>query len=104
MWRWFLQGDERPIVIVDPFGGRMHEISETETPFPHRKGNKCNIQYLVKWSEDEGTNEVGEISSYSKALVWGHKYFKSNFKKLAQVKSVVDPGNFFRDKQSIPPL
>ena len=29
-------------MIMDPCGGRMNEISESETPFPHRKGNLYN--------------------------------------------------------------
>nr|CAB3481484.1 unnamed protein product [Digitaria exilis] len=41
---------------------------------------------------------------YAKARVWGEKYFKGNFKRLAAVKSKVDPDDFFRNEQSIPPL
>lgn len=36
----------------NPYGGRMSEISESETPFPHRAGNLFLIQYLVLWSEE----------------------------------------------------
>ncbi|KAK3188766.1 hypothetical protein Dsin_028327 [Dipteronia sinensis] len=39
----------------NPYGGRMNEISESETPFPHRIGNLFKIQYLVSWRE-EGSN------------------------------------------------
>ncbi|KAF8653766.1 hypothetical protein HU200_061882 [Digitaria exilis] len=54
---------------------------------------------------DLGTNEVeGNVTSYAKARVWGEKYFKGNFKRLAAVKSKVDPEDFFRNEQSIPPL
>ncbi|KAF8653762.1 hypothetical protein HU200_061878 [Digitaria exilis] len=54
---------------------------------------------------DLGTNEVeGNVTSYAKARVWGEKYFKGNFKRLAAVKSKVDPDDFFRNEQSIPPL
>ncbi|KAJ0986279.1 hypothetical protein J5N97_004635 [Dioscorea zingiberensis] len=42
--------------------------------------------------------------SYSMAEVWGRKYFKSNFRRLALVKGEVDPDNFFGNEQSIPPL
>jgi hypothetical protein len=48
IWERFLE-EELVFMIMDPFGGRMSEISESEIPFPHRKGNLCNIQYLVKW-------------------------------------------------------
>jgi len=41
---------------------------------------------------------------YENAKSWGLKYFNNNFERLTQVKARVDPGNFFRDEQSIPPL
>ncbi|XP_062191054.1 berberine bridge enzyme-like Cyn d 4 [Phragmites australis] len=54
---------------------------------------------------DLGTNELkGNVTSYAKAKVWGVKYFKGNFERLAAVKSMVDPDDFFRNEQSIPPL
>jgi hypothetical protein len=54
---------------------------------------------------DLGTNELeGNVTSYDKAKVWGEKYFKGNFERLAAVKSRVDPEDFFRNEQSIPPL
>ncbi|OVA09353.1 FAD linked oxidase [Macleaya cordata] len=59
--------------------------------------------YLNYGDLDLGQNENGEFS-YSKARVWGRKYFKNNFERLVKVKSEVDPGNFFKNKQSIPPI
>jgi hypothetical protein len=56
-------------MIMDPFGGLMSEISESEIPFPHRKGNLCNIQYLVKWE----TN--GIMASY-KHVNWIRLLYK----------------------------
>ncbi|XP_039142744.1 berberine bridge enzyme-like 22 [Dioscorea cayenensis subsp. rotundata] len=54
---------------------------------------------------DLGVNEEEEgISSYFKGRVWGVKYFKGNFERLARVKGRVDPSDFFRSEQSIPPL
>ena len=43
-------------------------------------------------------------SIYDNGSLWGLKYFKGNFKRLTQVKSKVDPKNFFRNEQSIPLL
>ncbi|XP_021298126.1 berberine bridge enzyme-like 14 isoform X2 [Herrania umbratica] len=131
----------RPALTLNPYGGKMSEISESETPFPHRVGNIYKIQYSVTWKEDGpeaadrsldqiariydymtpyvsksprssylnyrdvdiGINEIGN-ASYSEAKVWASKYFKGNFDRLVQVKSMVDPGNFFRYEQSIPSL
>lgn len=135
-----LMKEEVAFVIMDPYGGKMDEIAETELPFPHRKGNLFNVQYLVKWGGDGdwkrhvdwidevyafmerhvsssprgaylnyrdldiGSNEGEEKTSYSRATVWGLKYFKGNFGRLVKVKKMVDPHNFFRHEQSIPLL
>ncbi|KAI3948458.1 hypothetical protein MKW98_019208 [Papaver atlanticum] len=32
--------------------GIMSKISESSVPFPHRKGNLYNIQYIVKWKQE----------------------------------------------------
>ncbi|KAF6143130.1 hypothetical protein GIB67_011089 [Kingdonia uniflora] len=141
IWKLLLQEDQTPIMIWEPLGGRMSEISESATPFPHRLGNLYNIQYFMPWQEegynaatkhvrsvqrlynymspyvscspraayvnykdlDLGQNE-GLSTSYSKARIWGEMYFKNNFARLAMVKRKIDPGNFLRNKQSIPPL
>lgn len=52
---------------------------------------------------DIGVNKEGN-TSYAQASIWGLKYFKNNFNRLVQVKTKVDPENFFRNEQSIPPL
>ncbi|KAI3455901.1 hypothetical protein Pfo_012564 [Paulownia fortunei] len=52
---------------------------------------------------DIGMNNQGN-TSHKQASVWGFKYFKSNFNRLVRVKTEVDPSNFFRNEQSIPPL
>lgn len=141
LWKLLIENPSM-LVIFDPFGGKFDEIAESELPFPHRKGNLFNIQYLNKWkvnnaSEidshvqrardiykymepyvshsprsayinykdfDLGINRPDGKTSYSEALVWGEKYFKGNFERLARVKSQVDPENFFRNEQSIPVL
>ena len=42
---------EKPVLTFNPYGGKMSEISEQETPFPHRAGNLYKIQYSVNWKE-----------------------------------------------------
>lgn len=136
----FLEQDT-PLMIFEPLGGKISKISETESPYPHRRGNLYNIQYMVKWK----VNEVEEMNkhvrwvrslhdymtpyvsksprgaylnyrdldlgstkgintSFEDARKWGETYFKGNFKRLGLVKGKIDPTNFFRNEQSIPPL
>ncbi|KAF3450405.1 hypothetical protein FNV43_RR06486 [Rhamnella rubrinervis] len=42
----------KPVLTFNPYGGKMSEISELDTPFPHRAGNKYKIQYSVNWKEE----------------------------------------------------
>ncbi|KAF7096709.1 hypothetical protein CFC21_098614 [Triticum aestivum] len=54
---------------------------------------------------DLGQNVVvGNVTSYEAGKVWGEKYYKGNFQRLATAKSKVDPDDYFRNEQSIPPL
>ncbi|XP_039004432.1 berberine bridge enzyme-like 17 [Hibiscus syriacus] len=123
---------------MNPYGGRMAEISESETAFAHRAGTLYKFQYTAFWSE--GSSEATEkylglmtklyaemapyVSSkpreaflnyrdldigsngtdFEVAKVYGAKYFKRNFQRLAEVKAKVDPHNFFNNEQSIPPF
>jgi hypothetical protein len=53
---------------------------------------------------DIGRNNNKGNTSYRRASIWGAKYFKSNFERLVHVKTMVDPANFFKNEQSIPPF
>ncbi|CAA3021162.1 cannabidiolic acid synthase-like [Olea europaea subsp. europaea] len=142
IWKLFFEDEaEEAEMFLSPYGGRMHEISESAIPFPHRAGNLYEILHNVFWDEEEveasqnyinwirklysymtpyvsrfpraaylnyrdldiGVNDKGN-TSYAKASIWGIKYFKNNFNRLVQVKTEVDPSNFFWNEQSIPLL
>lgn len=69
LWKKMLEV-ENVTMQFNPYGGKMSEIPETATPFPHRKGNLFKIQYLSYWKENsreltqrsiEQTKEVYEL-------------------------------------------
>ena len=139
LWQRLLQ-EENPLMIWNPYGGKMSQFSESDIAFPHRNGTLYKIQYVTSW-QDGGENAAKRIdwirklysymapyvskspreayvnyrdvdlgmntrrrTSYKQASNWGYRYFKGNFKRLVKIKTRVDPGNFFRHEQSIPPL
>ncbi|XP_073129310.1 tetrahydroberberine oxidase-like [Henckelia pumila] len=143
IWEFLNKEDIKQTELqLSPYGGRLNDVSESETPFPHRSGIIFMIHYLVICFEDGnsaldkhvgwiqrlyrymapyvskhprhayfnyrdldiGKNNIQGNTSYAQASAWGSKYFKNNFKRLVQVKTQVDPSNFFRNEQSVPPL
>ena len=72
------------------------------TPYVSKSPRSAYLNYR---DLDIGTNSDKGITSYAQASVWGYKYFGgANFDRLVRIKTVVDPTNFFRNEQSIPPL
>nr|GMD34900.1 berberine bridge enzyme-like 13 [Ipomoea batatas] len=136
-----LLAEDSSLMIWNPYGGMMANISESATPFPHRKGVIFKIQYLTLWETldddaaarrinwirklykymtpyvsssprqayvnyrdfDLGSDKSGN-ATVMEASAWGEMYYKDNFHRLVQVKTKVDPDNFFRHEQSIPTL
>ncbi|KAK4762415.1 hypothetical protein SAY86_008183 [Trapa natans] len=97
LWERILDQDS-PLMIWTPYCGMMGKISESEIAFPNRKSVIFMIQDL-----DLGTNK-NTSTSFIQASVWGARYFKYNYDRLVLVKTKVDPDNFFRHEQSIPPI
>ncbi|VFQ83332.1 unnamed protein product [Cuscuta campestris] len=58
--------------------------------------------YLNYRDLDIGVTDNG-LDRYNKAKVYGEMYFNENFDRLVEVKKAVDPLNFFKNEQSIPP-
>ncbi|XP_024020066.1 cannabidiolic acid synthase-like [Morus notabilis] len=63
-----------------------------------------NFRDLDIGMNEKRSNSTSTLTRIAKANIWGTKYFKNNFNKLIQVKTKVDPADFFRNEQSIPSL
>ncbi|XP_004486494.1 berberine bridge enzyme-like 8 [Cicer arietinum] len=70
------------------------------TPFVSKNPREAFFNYK---DLDLGINHNGK-DSYIEGRVYGVEYFKDNFNRLVEIKSKVDPDNFFRNEQSIPIL
>ncbi|CAN0911632.1 Berberine bridge enzyme-like 8 [Linum grandiflorum] len=75
---------------------RMYEFM---TPFVSKKPRGAFLNYR---DIDLGVNHNGEGSYDEARSGYGVQYFRENFKRLVDIKTKVDPGNFFRNEQSIP--
>ncbi|MBA0881244.1 hypothetical protein Goshw_005123, partial [Gossypium schwendimanii] len=94
--------EEKENINSEKFMSWMRRVYNYMTPYVSQSPREAYINYR---DLDIGTNKINNSKrSYAKARVWGVKYFKNNFNRLAKVKTIVDPQNFFRHEQSIPPL
>ncbi|PIA28372.1 hypothetical protein AQUCO_07000001v1 [Aquilegia coerulea] len=78
----------------------IRELYNYLTPYVS-KSPRC--AYLPFNDIDLG-HKMNRTATYLEAKVWGNKYFKNNFDKLVNVKTRVDPDDFFTNEQGIPPL
>ncbi|KAG8075546.1 hypothetical protein GUJ93_ZPchr0006g45203 [Zizania palustris] len=96
---WF--GDGIPSLAPTSWIRDMYAFME-----PHVSKNPRQA-YVNYRDLDLGVNQVaagGNVSCYKTGKAWGERYFKDNFDRLARTKAKVDPTDYFRNEQSIPPL
>ncbi|CAK8578134.1 unnamed protein product [Lathyrus sativus] len=78
----------------------MRKFYTFMTPYASKYPRENYVNYR---DLDIGINKKNS-TSFSLASSWGYRYFKGNFNRLVKVKTEVDPSNFFRHEQSIPPM
>ncbi|KAK7363239.1 hypothetical protein VNO77_05373 [Canavalia gladiata] len=93
---WQQEGDE----VAQKHIGWIRRLHSYMEPFV---SNSPRAAYANYRDLDIGVNNKG-YTNYKQARIWGFKYFKNNFNRLANVKTKFDPLNFFRNEQSIPSL
>ncbi|KAL3632355.1 hypothetical protein CASFOL_025339 [Castilleja foliolosa] len=58
MMNIFIEQGPPSIMIWNPYGGMMGKIDEDATPFPHREGVICKIQYVATWLDDKPETQL----------------------------------------------
>lgn len=76
----------------------MQKLYDYMAPYASKNPREAYVNYR---DVEIGMNGVKRGSAVD-ARKWGVKYFKSNFERLVQVKSRMDPHDFFWHEQSIP--
>ena len=81
-----LEKEPKGYVVLDPYGGMMHNISSESIAFPHRRGNLFTIQYLIYWKEadnDKSSDYVDWIRGFYAAMTpfvsWGPRAAYVNY-------------------------
>ncbi|KAJ9691304.1 hypothetical protein PVL29_013475 [Vitis rotundifolia] len=92
--------DEEGSEAAERYINLIRQLYSYMTPFVSKSPREAYFNYR---DLDLGINHNGK-NSYLEGRVYGIKYFKKNFNRLVQIKTKVDPGNFFRNEQSIPTL
>ena len=108
-------------VICDAYGGAIADVAADATAFAHRKGTLFSIQYGSQWSSPADTPQrLADMRGLYAAIRpyvsggayinycdldladWQNAYWGPNLARLKQIKSAFDPGNVFRQAQSVP--
>ncbi|EEF39182.1 Reticuline oxidase precursor, putative [Ricinus communis] len=93
---WNVEGTEAANHYID----LTRQLYDFMTPYVSKDPREAFLNYR---DLDLGINHNdGKKKSYLEGRTYGIQYFKENFDRLVQVKTKVDPGNFFRNEQSIP--
>ncbi|XP_054801400.1 berberine bridge enzyme-like 4 [Prosopis cineraria] len=96
IWKWMIDG-ENMWMQWNPYGGKMREISSSETPFPHRAGILFLIQYYTHW-EKQGYEETNHYMNFSRSFhefmaPYVSKYPREAFLNYRDFDIGVNPGN-----------
>ncbi|XP_061373188.1 berberine bridge enzyme-like 8 [Gastrolobium bilobum] len=86
--------------VADHYISLTRKLHKYMTPYVSKNPRQAFLNYK---DLDLGINNNGK-NSYSEGRVFGVEYFTENFNRLVRIKTLVDPGNFFRSEQSIPTL
>lgn len=92
--------DEEGYELDKNYTTQIRKLYKLMTRFVSKNPRSAFLNYR---DLDIGINHQG-TNSYAEGQVYGAKYFNANFDRLVKVKTAVDPGNFFRNQQSIPTL
>ncbi|KAL3002863.1 hypothetical protein AAZX31_08G078200 [Glycine max] len=66
--------EDSPLILWSPYGGRMNQFSESDTPFPYRNGTLFISLYISLWQEGEKNvakhiDWIGNLHNYMGAYV-----------------------------------
>ncbi|EOA13174.1 hypothetical protein CARUB_v10026198mg [Capsella rubella] len=79
----------------------VRDLHNYMTPYVSSNPRQAYVNYR---DLDLGKNTKDTKTCFKQAQGWGANYFKNNFNRLVRIKTKVDPKNFFRHEQSIPPM
>lgn len=86
--------------LAEHYINLTRKLHKYMTPFVSKNPREAFLNYK---DLDLGINHNGK-NSYIEGKAYGVEYFKDNFNRLVEVKTKVDPHNFFRNEPSVPTL
>ena len=100
MIQYYMSWTEEGIDATNKYLGLTRKFYKVMTPFVSKRPREA---FHIYRDLDIGAN-LDNQTIFKIALLYGRKYFEGNFERLVRVKTEVDPQNFFKHEQSIPPL
>jgi len=90
--------DDPSPTAAQEFTGAAKQLHSVMTPYVSSNPRGAYLNYR---DFDIGINNFGQ-NSFEEGKSYGTKFFGKNFDRLVNIKTKVDPDNFFRNEQSIP--
>ncbi|KAJ6967060.1 hypothetical protein NC652_004574 [Populus alba x Populus x berolinensis] len=97
--QYSINWDEEGTEATDRYISLIREMHDAMAPYVTSYPREAFQNYR---DLDIGSNPSNQ-TDFERAKVYGLKYFKGNFLRLVKIKGQVDPDNFFKHEQSIPP-
>ncbi|KAI4297172.1 hypothetical protein L6164_037073 [Bauhinia variegata] len=94
---WKEEGEE----ATQHYLNLARELHKYMTPFVSKNPRQAFLNYK---DLELGIKHSNGKKNYNEGKVYGVQYFNENFNRLVQIKTKVDPSDFFRHEQSIPAL
>ncbi|KAL2237199.1 UNVERIFIED_CONTAM: Berberine bridge enzyme-like 18 [Sesamum indicum] len=79
IWRRFFEPEGKLAqLLLTPYGGKMAQIPDNATPFPHRAGYLYKIHHMVYWEAYEAAHEYKYINWITELYNYVTPYVTSN--------------------------
>ncbi|KAL0442397.1 UNVERIFIED_CONTAM: Berberine bridge enzyme-like 13 [Sesamum latifolium] len=90
IWRRFYEpAAEEAEILLTPYGGKMAEIADNATPFPHRAGYLYKMHHMVFWEAKDADNADKYINWVRRLYSYETPYVTESPRELTSIIEIL---------------